>query len=97
MVSKSSYHAPYDHCTAKYLDQAGFKNTFLRLEDQGIRGNGHMMMLEKNNLELSAFIPIGKSQHPLTKTDRPQPQFQITPIGVWVQHGPKLPPFHRPR
>lgn len=53
VVGEASYHAVYDHCTAQYLDQAGARNTFLRLEDQGIRGNGHMMMLEKNNLEIA--------------------------------------------
>ena len=56
LVSESSYHAPYDHCTARFLDQAGVKNTFVRLTDHGIRGNGHMMMLEKNNLEIAAFL-----------------------------------------
>jgi pimeloyl-ACP methyl ester carboxylesterase len=56
VLSESSYHAPYDHCTAKWLEQAGVKNTFVRLADRGIRGNGHMMMLEKNNLEISAFL-----------------------------------------
>lgn len=56
LTSESSYHAPYDHCTAKWLTQAGVKNDFIRLTDHGIRGNGHMMMLEKNNLEISAFI-----------------------------------------
>jgi pimeloyl-ACP methyl ester carboxylesterase len=56
LTSESSYHAPYDHCTAKFLEQAGVKNTFVRLADHGIRGNGHMMMLEKNNLEIAAFI-----------------------------------------
>ncbi len=56
LTSESSYHAPYDHCTAKWLAQAGVKNDFIHLIDHGIRGNGHMMMLEKNNLEISAFI-----------------------------------------
>src|SRR5882757_1246411 len=56
LTSESSYHAPYDHCPAKYLGQAGVKNTFVRLADHGIRGNGHMMMLEKNNLEIAAFL-----------------------------------------
>jgi pimeloyl-ACP methyl ester carboxylesterase len=56
VLSESSYHAPYDHCTAKWLAQAGVKNTFVRLADHGIRGNGHMMMLEENNLEISAFL-----------------------------------------
>jgi pimeloyl-ACP methyl ester carboxylesterase len=56
VVSEASYHAPYDHCTAKFLTQAGVPNTFVRLESAGIRGNGHMMMLEKNNLQIAAFL-----------------------------------------
>ena len=56
LTSESSYHAVYDQCTSKYLTQAGVANTFWRLEDQGIHGNGHMMMLEKNNLEIAALL-----------------------------------------
>jgi hypothetical protein len=29
---------------------------FVRLENVGLRGNGHMMMLEKNHLEISALL-----------------------------------------
>jgi len=54
--SEASYHAPYDHCTAQYLAQAGVKNTHIRLADRGIHGNGHMMMLEKNNLQIAGLI-----------------------------------------
>jgi pimeloyl-ACP methyl ester carboxylesterase len=56
LVSEASYHAPYDHCTSKFLKQAGVEHTFTRLEQHGIRGNGHMMMLEKNSDEIAAFI-----------------------------------------
>ena len=56
VVAESSYHAPYDHCTAKYMQQAGAPVEFVRLEQVGIRGNGHMVMLEKNNLEIAAFL-----------------------------------------
>lgn len=55
-VSESSYHAPYDHCTAAYLQQAGVRVDFVRLPERGIRGNGHMVMLEKNNLQVADFI-----------------------------------------
>jgi pimeloyl-ACP methyl ester carboxylesterase len=63
LAAESSYHAVYDHCTAKYLVQAGVPATFVRLEDVGIRGNGHMMMIEKNNLEIADFIDkwLGKT------------------------------------
>lgn len=53
--TEASYHAPYDHCTVNYLRQAGVtKTTYIRLADLGIKGNGHMMMLEKNNLQIAA-------------------------------------------
>lgn len=55
-TAESSYHAPYDHCTAAYLRQAGVPAQFVRLADRGIRGNGHMVMLEKNNLQVADFI-----------------------------------------
>jgi pimeloyl-ACP methyl ester carboxylesterase len=54
--TEASYHAAYDQWTAKYLEQAGVKNTYIRLEDYGIYGNGHMCMLEKNNLEIAGFL-----------------------------------------
>lgn len=56
LVSESSYHAQFDHLTSAFLTQAGVHHDFVRLPDQGIYGNGHMMMLEKNNLEISAWI-----------------------------------------
>jgi len=40
----------------KYLTQAGVKTEFIRLEDKGIKGNGHMVMLEKNNLEIARLL-----------------------------------------
>ncbi len=53
VTAEASYHAPYDHCTAAFLTQAGVPTTYWRLEDQGIHGNGHLMMQEKNNLEIA--------------------------------------------
>jgi pimeloyl-ACP methyl ester carboxylesterase len=56
LTSEASYHAAYDHCTVKYLDQAGVHPTWTKLAEIGIKGNGHMMMLEKNNMEIAAVI-----------------------------------------
>jgi pimeloyl-ACP methyl ester carboxylesterase len=56
LSAEASYHAPYDHCTVKYLEQAGMKPTFIRLADRGIHGNSHVMMMEKNNKEVAAVI-----------------------------------------
>ena len=56
VTSESSYHAPYDHCTSKFLSQMGVKHEFVRLPEIGIRGNGHMMMLEKNSDEVAGVL-----------------------------------------
>ena len=32
------------------------KVTYIKLADRGIHGNGHMMMLEKNNLDIAGVI-----------------------------------------
>jgi len=56
LTSEASYHAPYDHCTVKYLQQAGIKPSVIRLADVGIHGNSHVMMMEKNSKDIAAVI-----------------------------------------
>src|SRR5712664_280865 len=47
--AEASYHRVFDSCDAKWLSQAGVKTTYVKLEDVGLPGNGHEMMLEKNS------------------------------------------------
>lgn len=56
LTSESSFRAVDDHCTAKFLNQAGVHPTWTKLADIGIHGNGHMMMLEKNNLQIAEVM-----------------------------------------
>jgi len=56
VTSEASYHAPYDHCTVNFLKQAGVQTTWVKLPDVGIHGNGHGMMLEKNNMEVATVL-----------------------------------------
>ncbi|MGE3843039.1 MAG: alpha/beta fold hydrolase, partial [Vicinamibacterales bacterium] len=53
---EGGYHRVYDHCLAKWLNQAGVKTEYVELEKVGIRGNGHMMMLEKNSADIAKFM-----------------------------------------
>jgi pimeloyl-ACP methyl ester carboxylesterase len=53
---EASFHAPFEHCTVRYLEQAGVKSTWIDLGKAGIHGNGHMMMLEKNSDEVARVI-----------------------------------------
>jgi hypothetical protein len=38
------------------LQQAGVPVDYVRLETAGIRGNGHMMMIEKNSAKISKLL-----------------------------------------
>lgn len=62
---EASYHRPYAHCVAKWLNQAGVKTDYVRLEDVGLPGNGHQMMSEKNSAGIAKFMQgwIEKNVH----------------------------------
>jgi hypothetical protein len=38
------------------LAQAGVKNEFVRLPEKGLSGNGHMMMIERNNHQVADML-----------------------------------------
>jgi pimeloyl-ACP methyl ester carboxylesterase len=54
--ANGTYHRVYDPCIPKFLNQAGVKTDFVRLEDAGLRGNSHMMMLERNSDAIIEFV-----------------------------------------
>jgi pimeloyl-ACP methyl ester carboxylesterase len=56
LTAEASYHAPYDWCTVKYLRQAGVNVTHLELAEAGVRGNGHLVFMEKNSDEIAALL-----------------------------------------
>lgn len=56
VTSEASYHAVYDYCTVAFLRQAGVGVEFLELGRVGIKGNGHFMFLERNNLEVAGRV-----------------------------------------
>ena len=56
MVGEGSYHRIYDHCLARWLNDAGVKTEYVEMESAGLRGNGHMMMLEKNSADIAKFM-----------------------------------------
>ena len=56
VTGEASFRASSDHCTARFLAQAGVPNTHLRLEGAGLHGNGHMMMMEKNSVAVAGAI-----------------------------------------
>jgi pimeloyl-ACP methyl ester carboxylesterase len=63
--AEASYHRVFDSCDAKWLNQAGVKTGYVKLEDVGLPGNAHEMMLEKNSDGIAKFFEswIEKNVH----------------------------------
>jgi pimeloyl-ACP methyl ester carboxylesterase len=62
---EASYHRVFDSCDVKWLNQAGVKTGYVKLEDVGLPGNAHEMMLEKNSDGIAKFFEgwIEKNVH----------------------------------
>ncbi len=56
LTGEASYHAPYDHVTSAFLDWAQVPHDFRRLEDLGLPGNSHMIMMESNSSAVAAVL-----------------------------------------
>ena len=56
MNGEGGYHRIFDHCLSNWLNQAGVETEYVRMEDVGLPGNGHMMMLELNSKEIAEYI-----------------------------------------
>jgi pimeloyl-ACP methyl ester carboxylesterase len=54
--AEGTYHRVFDVCIPKWLNQAGAKDEFVRLEDVGIKGNMHEMFLDRNSQDVIKFI-----------------------------------------
>ena len=62
--SEHSFATAMDHGTVAFLRQAGCKLVdHLRLADLGVHGNGHLMMIERNNEEVLDIITGWLDEH----------------------------------
>ncbi|TCD61133.1 hypothetical protein EIP91_008998 [Steccherinum ochraceum] len=57
VTSETSWHGVSDGCIVEYLKGVGAERVqFVRLQDHGFHGNGHMFFMEKNSLEIVASV-----------------------------------------
>jgi pimeloyl-ACP methyl ester carboxylesterase len=56
VTAEASDAAYVDHGTVDFLRQAGVTVDHLRLEEAGVLGNGHLMMLERNSDEIAGHL-----------------------------------------
>ena len=71
LSAEGGYHRVFDHCLAKWLNQAGVKTEFVKMEDVGLRGNGHEMMLEKNSDDIARYMDGWINKNIPQKADKP--------------------------
>ena len=64
VTAEASPFTYFDGHLKAFLDQTGCNSTVMRLADHGIHGNGHGMMLERNNAEVLSVIEGWMSQLP---------------------------------
>ncbi|MGC1887852.1 MAG: hypothetical protein WA709_17450 [Stellaceae bacterium] len=65
MVSQSSFATQTEVCMHQFLEQAGVKNDFVRLEKEGLYGNGHLMNVELNSDQIAQFLIDWLGRHSL--------------------------------
>lgn len=56
ITGSASIHATYDWCFPAFLNQAGVETEWILLEELGILGNGHFMMVERNSGEIAGVV-----------------------------------------
>lgn len=56
LTGEASVHITYDHCAIDFLKQAGGDPEWIKLAAVGIKGNGHFLHVEKNNLKIAALV-----------------------------------------
>jgi pimeloyl-ACP methyl ester carboxylesterase len=75
VTAEASFASPGNPGAVAYFKQAGCTAEELRLVDRGIHGNGHMMMVEKNNAEvlepIVAWIEKNVPGHAPARAPRP--------------------------
>lgn len=53
LTGEASVYITYNHCVVDFLRQADVKVDWIRLSDIGIKGNGHFLHIEENNLDIA--------------------------------------------
>lgn len=57
LTAEASFNTLWDPCTANFLRQGGAdKLTWMRLEDKGVRRNGHFMFVEQNSDRIAGLV-----------------------------------------
>jgi pimeloyl-ACP methyl ester carboxylesterase len=72
ITSETSIFRTFDGHLVDYLNQVGCTPALLRLDDRGLIGNGHGMMLERNNADVLAVITEWLADKDVTVTGQGQ-------------------------
>ncbi|KAK4201759.1 Alpha/beta hydrolase fold-1 [Triangularia verruculosa] len=97
VTAGASHHGGYDYATVAFLRQAGVSVTHLNLgKDFGIGGNGHMLMLEQNSIEIADQMIRLAVRAADGSRDRPRHRY-LAPVAVMSEKKEgKMPEIGRP-
>lgn len=56
VTAEASYHTLHDWCTVAFARQTGLEVEQVELEKNGVRGNGHLMFIEKNSDQVADIV-----------------------------------------
>ncbi|KAH8832527.1 Alpha/Beta hydrolase protein [Flagelloscypha sp. PMI_526] len=56
VTSETGYHGIFDDCTVRFVREAGVHVDFIRLQNAGFHGNGHMFFMEKNSIDIAKKV-----------------------------------------
>ncbi|KAK0714259.1 Alpha/beta hydrolase family-domain-containing protein [Apiosordaria backusii] len=84
----SSFHSQFDYATVAFLRQAGVPVSHLKLiEDFGLYGNGHLLMLEDNSTEIADRLINWAIQNICNPNTNPQSPDLAPPATMTPQRG----------
>lgn len=80
ITGEAGAHTEFDWATVAFMRQAGLDVNWIKLEEHGIKGNGHLMFLEKNSDKIAGLVElwIRNKTQPTLATDRSQIVNQYT-------------------
>jgi pimeloyl-ACP methyl ester carboxylesterase len=56
VTGEASYHSAFEHLVCAFLARFGVAVEHFRLEEHGLPGNGHMIMMERNSREVAGLM-----------------------------------------
>lgn len=88
ITGEAGAHTEFDWATVAFMRQAGLDVNWIQLQEHGIKGNGHLMFLEKNSDKIAELVErwIRNKTQPTLATDRSEIVTRYAPPTTTTDH-----------